>query len=1258
MKKVDVANYVARLGGAFEKAKFPAIVDLSHNVYSVVGKLDPALGAFRQGNRLYKEGEFDAAIPYLQTAVEGGYSNVEAPRRLAISYYETESLDKAQKVVEAAMADNRYAAADKDALRTILEKIQTSSLEPVASSQGGGAKDAKKEKNKVLKPWQKVEVMQQEYKEKSSKSSWVYKFADALQSCGRIDEAAEQFAIAFENSGKSSWYAYRTGLTYELGGDRDRAHYYYSKAIEYDSKFTAAKFGIGPFHIEKGYLDLAAVAYAENFHKAKDAGVRLELALRTARSYAQLLDVEKAAEFYNQVLELKPFDSSLMHEYSDVLEIAGRVEEASVLAETVLFMHDSGKAYDHAAWVLARLLAKQGKYEEAAHFFRQVICSEPNAEFGDSLLESDEQISVDSGVESYLQHGLGVYKPSTVGDALFAFELAQKLGMPEEGERYLTLINLQNHTVDSRVLERLVEKLINERRYEEVCSLALQSETNHPPRVYRQKLPPAGSHSNRLLKYAEWCDLPLRDNLVFYESNLGLSIDCNPYAIYRRLRKEKGRDLFHVWAVDGEVSIPLDVQADPNTVVIKKSSLAYTKMLATAKYVVNNSTFPTYFIRREGQVYLMTWHGTPLKTLGKDQHGAVMTHGNMARNYLQASHMIFPNEHTRRVMIDHADIGELVTGKIEITGYPRNDVLVRTAGSTGNVQPIALFAPTWRESDSMEAQASHLVRVCDALRSAGFRPLLRAHHYVEKAARELDSQLEFVDRAVSTYDLLPEVDLLVTDFSSIYFDFAVTNRPIVFFVPDWEDYSNERGVYFDKSHLPGAVCEDYDELLATLACYPGLPLASEQFLHEFAPMEDGSATERTIDLIFGQEKDNPDVTISLKAVERSPQILFRQSLIPNGMASSFVSLSKQLVTHGIGVTVLTAGEALRSDENRQQTLKVLPAEAKVIGRVGPIVKSAIEYHNSIIDRNRTKERSLLSEETHRLMFEREANRIMPGSSFDAYIEFDGYSEFMADIMLALANNRALTGLYLHSDIVAEAKTRMPELYRMIDIANKFDKVVSVSERLMKLNSLKYLHERGVQMENPAYIENSIVGDEIVMKSHAEMEIGLPEGFVDGYYVHVGRFSPEKNQLFLLDVLGELVQKGCPAKLVFVGDGPERSRIEERVEALGLSSHVFFTGMVQNPYPYIVNSNGLLLPSLHEGQPIVILEAATLGIPVFASQIDAVKGMQHLVDMNVLPFDAKEWADSLLLPRSYERARFDYHAYEMSAVQQFTDVFLA
>src|SRR5699024_1125042 len=192
------------------------------------------------------------------------------------------------------------------------------------------------------------------------------------------------------------------------------------------------------------------------------------------------------------------------------------------------------------------------------------------------------------------------------------------------------------------------------------------------PRIYGDpKVPGLGT----IFLYRAWLDPePIRPQDIIFESNLGLSVDCHPLAIYRHIRDNEPNEYTLYWAVDKHSTVPNNLWQDPNTIIVRKNSSRYVKQLATAGYLVNNSTFPTYYVRRDDHQYLMTWHGTPFKTLGKDQP-EVLGHSNMTRNLLQASSVLHPNRHTQNALMESCDVAELATAKSVITGYPRNDAL-------------------------------------------------------------------------------------------------------------------------------------------------------------------------------------------------------------------------------------------------------------------------------------------------------------------------------------------------------------------------------------------------------------------------------------------------------------------------------------------------------------------------------------------------------------------------------------------------------
>lgn len=126
----------------------------------------------------------------------------------------------------------------------------------------------------------------------------------------------------------------------------------------------------------------------------------------------------------------------------------------------------------------------------------------------------------------------------------------------------------------------------------------------------------------------------------------------------------------------GEHRKILDAYGLNRVQLIPLGSRKYQKILATSRYLVNNVSFPTYFIRREGQVYLNTWHGTPLKTLGKKMAMGIQDMSNMQRNFLHSSYLLHPNRYTMDHMMEDYNLNHLYTGKVILSRVPaQRDIL-------------------------------------------------------------------------------------------------------------------------------------------------------------------------------------------------------------------------------------------------------------------------------------------------------------------------------------------------------------------------------------------------------------------------------------------------------------------------------------------------------------------------------------------------------------------------------------------------------
>ncbi|WP_279013355.1 bifunctional glycosyltransferase/CDP-glycerol:glycerophosphate glycerophosphotransferase [Actinomyces oris] len=315
---------------------------------------------------------------------------------------------------------------------------------------------------------------------------------------------------------------------------------------------------------------------------------------------------------------------------------------------------------------------------------------------------------------------------------------------------------------------------------------------------------------------------PLRPG-VFLESFGGRSGGDNPAAICEDLAAHGlGAPLW--WSVvDGTVRVP----AGARPVVV--GSPQWVEALHTSRVIVTNDHLPSWFSKREGQRLLQTWHGTPIKKLLHDAPRAVTLRYRrlMDRQVPQWDLLLAQSPQAGRRL--QQALG--YRGPVRVGEYPRNVRLlggahvrrrVRHELGIGQGQPVILYAPTWRESlrpptgaagwsaagGSGPAGALDGARLAERL---GAAVLMRSHH-MNRAGR-VPGMID-VSGYPSVEELMLAADIMVSDYSSIFFDFALTGKPAVVYAPDLASYRDvERGLYGDwplDSGLPVAV--DHDEL--------------------------------------------------------------------------------------------------------------------------------------------------------------------------------------------------------------------------------------------------------------------------------------------------------------------------------------------------------------------------------------------------------------------------------------------------------------
>ncbi|MGW1213428.1 bifunctional glycosyltransferase/CDP-glycerol:glycerophosphate glycerophosphotransferase [Streptomyces sp. NPDC002499] len=375
-----------------------------------------------------------------------------------------------------------------------------------------------------------------------------------------------------------------------------------------------------------------------------------------------------------------------------------------------------------------------------------------------------------------------------------------------------------------------------------------------------ERLPRPRGLRTRLL-YARDLRRPLDENLAVYCAYWGRGYACSPAAIHAMARQLAPhiRSVFLV-EPDAVDSVPDGIEY----AVI--GSRRYWSVLARAKYLVNNANFAEGVVKRPGSVHVQTQHGTPLKKMGVDQStypvvaAATGSFAKLLGRVDRWDYNISSNSHSTQ-MWERAFPGSYE--QVEY-GYPRNDVFyTATADDVARIRrelgvpegkTAVLYAPTHRDHHSGFETGLDLEAFCEAA-GEDVVVLLRAHYFYDRGRGSSSGRIIDVTAHRSSEDVCLAADALVTDYSSIMFDYANLDRPIVVYADDWEVYQETRGVYFDLLKAPpGPVTRTPEELARVFRdgswAGPESTAARAEFRDRFCQFDDGYAAERVVRRVF------------------------------------------------------------------------------------------------------------------------------------------------------------------------------------------------------------------------------------------------------------------------------------------------------------------------------------------------------------------------------------------------------------------------
>lgn len=382
----------------------------------------------------------------------------------------------------------------------------------------------------------------------------------------------------------------------------------------------------------------------------------------------------------------------------------------------------------------------------------------------------------------------------------------------------------------------------------------------------------ANKNKNTLYKlayYHRYLKMPIKENVVLFETFMAKNYSDSPKYIYEALNQMYPGKYECVWAINGKHDIPYGAKT------IKRFSFQYAYYCAISKYLVFNVRQPLWFRKREGQVFLETWHGTPLKRLVFDQEEVTSASPKYKEQFYKQrkewDYLVSANPFSSKTFRSCF----MYEGKMLEYGYPRNDILYASdkeerakrlkekLGIPLDKKTI-LYAPTWRDDEHYGKGEYKFTLALDlkkmkTMLEKDYVLLLRTHHYI---ADKIDTTgLGGFAYNLSTYDDISEIylitDICITDYSSVFFDFANLKRPILFYTYDIEKYKNQlRGFYIDmNTEVPGPLLYTSEEVIDAILHIDKIQKRYQkrydEFYDRFCCFDDGHASENIVKEVFG-----------------------------------------------------------------------------------------------------------------------------------------------------------------------------------------------------------------------------------------------------------------------------------------------------------------------------------------------------------------------------------------------------------------------
>jgi CDP-glycerol glycerophosphotransferase len=366
--------------------------------------------------------------------------------------------------------------------------------------------------------------------------------------------------------------------------------------------------------------------------------------------------------------------------------------------------------------------------------------------------------------------------------------------------------------------------------------------------------------------------LPINNRVIFFESNVGRNYSSNPKYVYEEMIKMGlDKEFKCIWSLED-----ITLKIPGNAKKVKRARLSYLYYIAIAKIWVCDTRMPTFLIKRPETTYIQLWHGTPLKKLAMDMDVLKMSEGLELSEYKRLfkentktwDYLISQSNYTTKKFRSSFNF----KNKIINTGFPRNDILFKKNNSNSinsikinyNIpinKKVILYAPTWRDDEFYRNGIYKFYSKIDfdylKKELSDTHIIIIKLHYLVIDSIDWSRYKGFIyvmDHLVDIQEIYLISDVLITDYSSVMFDYSILKRPMIIYTEDYEKYKNKlRGFYFNIfEEFPGPIVKNTNDLVESIKNYDKKKYDAQYniFLNKFTSFDDGNASSRIVQLIL------------------------------------------------------------------------------------------------------------------------------------------------------------------------------------------------------------------------------------------------------------------------------------------------------------------------------------------------------------------------------------------------------------------------